>query len=117
VVLILFPKLCGEKSNRAEDGPALLVNIDPFREKGLLFRGRFDETAGDARSGVAAGLGGEVILFGVDDEGLADDVVLFAAADGEVVDGELEVGDAAAVGGDVAEVAAWTGLVVGPPWT
>src|SRR5438876_8155387 len=74
-----------------------------FRRRALLFH--FDDTARDARPGVAGGLALQIVDLGVNDDGAADDVVLGAAADGDVVDGEIDLGLARGVGGEVAQVA------------
>src|SRR4051812_47957516 len=65
--------------------------------------GDADHADRDARAGVAAGLGGEVVLLLVHDHPSAEDGVFAAEAD--PLRGDLDVRLALGVGSDVAEVA------------
>src|SRR5438552_718235 len=71
-------------------------------ERGHLRLG-LDRAAGDAGAGVSGGVGHQIVRLGMDDDGLAEDVV--RAAHGDVTDGHVDLADAVGVGGDVAEVA------------
>src|SRR5688572_6500387 len=80
---------------------------------GGLVAFELDDATADAAAGVAGGLAAVVGLF-VDDDGAADDGVLLAV-DGDVIDGDLVLGDALGVGREVAEVAGVALGLVGEP--
>src|SRR5438270_7276546 len=64
-----------------------------------------DDAARNPSAAVAGGIGLEIVLFHVDDDGVADDVILAAVANGQAHDGLVEIGFAVGAGLDVAEVA------------
>ena len=64
---------------------------------------RFNHSAGDSAAGVAGGIGLQVVRTGMDDDGLAEQVV--GAAERRVFDDHFQAGVALGIGLEVAEVA------------
>src|SRR5947207_1579055 len=106
-----YPRRCqSEHARRAQEGSrrAGLVRYRQLVEELLLL----DHAPGDPAAAVAGWIGFQIVFLGVDDDGVADDVILAAIADRDAHDRLVQVRLAVGAGLDVAEVAGVAGLAV-----